>query len=179
MKKANFVPIILSSLAILAGCTNDLHQFTTNAEEILPGRWQIESVSLNANPEGISFRGDTFFNDTILFDIGEFEIGTFDFPRSGWDSPSSTSIICSLNIDDENFDFVINYLIVSGGEMYGSFAQSIPGGIDIVDTPAEEFLWSSQLFTSFYSVFLTGDQHVRLEKFNWPSSEVIELEKIE
>lgn len=177
--KFKLVLIIVSIIGLVSGCTNDTHQFSSTAEEILPGRWRIESVVLPANPEGITYQGNTFFNDTVLFDIGEFEFGTFDFYDGALDFPVTTPIACNLNLENENFAFVINNLIISHGEMHGSFNQIIPGGIDTIDTPGEEFVWSSRVFANNYSVFTDGTHHVRLEKWDWPISSVIELEKLE
>lgn len=177
--KFKLAPIIFSILALATSCTNDSHQISTTAEVNLPGRWRIVSISLSANPEGITYHGNTFYNDTILFDIGEFEFGSFNFHMSIWDEPESTPIACNLTLDTENFTFVINNLYISGPEMYGSFDQIIPGGIELIDTPGEVFVSTSQMFDRNYSFFMDGANHVRLEKFDWPATSVIEMEKIE
>src|SRR5689334_11100254 len=103
MKAMKLVLFISTVTAFLNACSNDTHQFSTSAEEILPGRWRIESISLPANPEGILYHGKTFFNDTVLFDIGEFVFDTFNFHLSIWDSPESTPIACNLTLENENF----------------------------------------------------------------------------
>jgi len=169
--------IILSSIALLQSCISDTHQVSSNAQQVLPGKWLIESVHFQAQIDGITYKGKTFYDDTTLLDIGEIEFGPFEFYMGPWDLPISTPIICNLKLDDENFPFGIDNLTL-GDEMYGFFLLGINEGIDTIHTPGEEFILSSHIFFNNYLLFMDGERHIRMNTFA-SSLEVIELEKIE
>jgi hypothetical protein len=174
MKEIRLTLVILSTIAFLYACSNDTHQFSSNIEQVLPGKWRIESVYLPAINEGITYQGKTFYRDTTLFEIGEMEFSSFQF-YSGLDFPVSTNVNGNLKIEDENFPFIINNLIIDVS-IHGFLSLDLPEGVDTIDTPGEEFVWSSRIFNANYRVLVDGDHHVQLESYK---NHVIDLEKIE
>jgi hypothetical protein len=163
-------------LILFSGCENDTYQFTTNLEQVLPGRWLITSIQLPAIEQGIEYQGKFIFHDTTLTDVGEFEFGKFDFYGIDSDFAISSNVTCNFKIANEDFPFIVNNFSISSGEMRGFFSQIIAGGIDIIDTPEEEFVSSSRILNNNYSVFMIDTQNVRLESFR---GHLIELLKIE
>jgi hypothetical protein len=163
-------------LVLFSGCENDTYQFTTNIEEVLPGRWLITSIQLPAIEQGIEYQGKFIFHDTTLTNVGELEFGTFDFYGLDSGFAISSNVTCNFKIENEDFPFIVNNFSISGGEMRGFFSQIIAGGIDIIDTPGEEFVWSSSILNNNYSVFMIDTQNVILESFR---GHLIELMKIE
>jgi len=176
--KFSIVSIVISCIALFCSCTADTHQFTSDFQQILPGKWQIESIQLQFRSDGITYQGNTFYHDTTLLDVGEIEFGSFGFREFSWDQPVTTSIAGNLKIENESFPFVIDELILSGHEIFGFFYLDQNSWIDSIDTPGEEFVSSAHLFNSNYWVTMTGESHIRLETFN-STGHVMEMEKIE
>jgi len=176
MKEVRFALIILSITAFLFACSNDTHQYSSNIEQVLPGKWRIESVYLPAVSEGITYQDKTFFQDTTLLDVGEIEFTPFEFYSSEWYTPVSTTIVGYLKIDNESFLCFFNNLIIDHGTVHGFFSLGVSEEIDTIDTPGEEFVWSSRIFNANYRLLFDGDQHVQLESFR---DHVIDLQKIE
>lgn len=181
--KLRILPSIIFSMLLFYSCTNDVHQyqFSSDFEQILPGQWQIESIQLESAIEGITYKGTTFYHDTTLLDVGQVEFGTFGFIPSrwsSWDQPVTSSIAVNLKLDDENFPFIIAELDPHGLDFVGYF-QPINQSIDSIDTPGEQFVWSSYVFFhNNYWLTLEGERHMRLETFSG-ARHVLEMEKIE
>lgn len=168
--------IILSTSLVFIACSNDTHQFSSTLEEVLPGKWQIASIYLPADNEGITYQGQTFFEDTTLFDVGEVAFNPFFFYTSAWYVPVSSTVHGTIKLEDEIFPFEINNLILSSDGIHGFLNPVINNGIDTIDTPGEEFIWSSKILSNNYWIWTDGEQHIRLESFR---NHVIDLEKIE
>lgn len=176
MKNVNY--IVLLCITLLLGCNQEEKHLIRSAELVLPGEWHIETVELPKFAQGVTYQGNTIFSDTILHDLGEIyipEIDAFSFSLSNTNPPP---VPCVLTIEQEVFDYQITRVFIVGKmEIFSTFDPA-PHGISIVDTPGEEFLFSSRIFKDNYFIVIVDKNHVRLERGNDREDQVIVLKRI-
>ncbi len=170
--------LFLPYLFVLLSCS-DKHEYSSDIEQIFPGRWRIVSFNVEPGSDGITYQGQTFFQDTILTDIGEIEIQPFEFEVRNSGSPVSYDVDCTVKIGDEEFPYRIDHMYVWGDDMLGDFEINLPPGAHPISTPGEEFIWSSNIFNRNYFIIIEDANHLRFDNGTSNRSQVIELEKIQ
>ncbi len=163
--KNNFI-VHLCIAFLITGCSKEKEALLIQAETILPGKWNMESIQLPGYGLGITYLGHTFTTDTILFNVGSFEIFEFSTDTLHYSDAEHEKVNFILQIDDEQFPYGIRSLFMSGEELFAGFEHNGPPGIDTIDTPAEAFIWSSFIFSNNYFITILDNDHVELRKAN-------------
>ncbi|HZY10423.1 MAG TPA: hypothetical protein VFF29_04650 [Bacteroidota bacterium] len=169
--------LLLLTLALSFSCNLEEGRLLNRVEDVLPGNWHIESVELPGYGLGITYEGNTFYNDTILYDVGTIEIAPFDIEKLDLQNPNAPPVPCLLTIKTEAFPYQIKRLFISGDEAFSNFGYA-GEGVNIIDTPGEEFIWSSDIFDNNYYIVIIDDNHIRLEKGNNRDGHVLTLERM-
>ena len=169
--------LLFLTLPLSFSCNLEEGRLLNRSEDVLPGTWQIESVALPGYGLGITYEGNTFYGDTILYDVGEIEIEQFQSSRLDLQSTDGYHVPCTLTLKNEIFDYRIDRLFISGDELFAGFRPS-GEGVNIIDTPGEEFLSTSHIFNNNYYIVIIDDNHIRLEKGNNRQGHVLTLERM-
>lgn len=167
---------ILVFVAIFLSCNQEEQHLLSSAEAILPGNWYIEAVELPANSR-ITYQGNSIRTDTILFDVGTIEIGPFSIADLDQDY-EVPGVNCTATILNEVFPYMIKHIIIAQSEIFVYFRWNGPYGVYEINTPGEEFIWSSFIFNNSYYVVVTDNDHIQLEKANDRESHVIHMSRM-
>jgi hypothetical protein len=174
MKILRLLPFSLIVVFLLPACTKSDDQVLHRAELILPGLWNIESVTLPANPMGVKYQGSTFYTDTTLLNVGSLFINSFSLDKK---ELHSTDIDCELTIDNQPVHLSMDAVFTSGDELWATFESGAPEGVYSIVTPAEGFYWSAQILNSNYIVDIIDGDNIRLLRANDQENHIILLSK--
>lgn len=162
-------------LLSIFSCSTERMQILDKAEKILPGNWKIESVQLPRDHNGVTYQGITFFTDTILYDVGSLELAEFSADTLSHEGDGKVS--CNVSIGADHFPFSLNFLTISGENIFTRFQYNGAHGIHYPNTPGEEFIWSSLIFNNNYVITIINNNLVELAKANEQHDNVITLRR--
>ena len=176
MKNINYYLFSILISVALVNCVKEEDQILGQAEEVLPGLWSIDSVTLPGGGKGISYQGHTFYSDTTLLNIGSIEINQFSADTMG---SYESRLACELTIGGESIPVSMNSIFLSGKQLWANFAFNGPDGLHPIDTPAEEFYWSSYIFNNKnYIVEILDSKNIRLLKATDVENHILKLSKL-
>jgi len=159
--KIVIIPIIL--LLGLTNCREEKDPVLEYAEQVLPGLWKIDSVSISRNPNGVSYHGNTFYIDTTFYNIGTFEIDPFSSDSLRW---YNKVLECELTIEGESFPIGVDAMFRSINDLFTIFHYNGPDGVQPIDTPAKEFFWTANIFIGNYVMYINDPDHLMAVRSN-------------
>ncbi len=176
MKTNHIFSLLITAMTL--GCIKEETGLLHSAEKVVPGIWQIESVQLPRNGSGVTYQGNTFIADTTLFDVGRIEINNFSTDTLSPQINDQHRVKCVVTIGNETFPFCINHLGLSGSEIFSGFEWNGPPGIDTIDTPGEQFIWSAFIFNNNYIIQIVNEDNIVLRKASDQNGHVITLKRM-
>lgn len=162
-------------ILMLLCCKNKEEVVVGTPEQVLPGLWKIESVQLTDYEKGITYQGSTFFKDTTLFNVGRIQINTFSIDSLELLDLEKHRVECLLEISGGQMEVSLNSLFMNGTEWWAAIRYNGPGGYQLIDTPVEEFYYTSHIFNNSYTVVIVDNDNVQLSTFNGEENHVISL----
>lgn len=165
---------------LLFGCTSERIKILNEAEEVLPGNWQIESLRLPADHLGTTYQGNTFYVDTTLSDVGTIEIPVFSADTLDFNSPIDGKVRIEVNIDQEIFPFAIHYLLpyYEDSGIFLNIHWDFPAGVFVPQTDAEKFLLSSFILNENFIIQIIDNDHIEMRDANQFDGQKFTLKRI-
>ena len=157
--------LMLFSISLMVSCSKD-ENILQQAERLLPGTWAIVSVELPKYGLGVSYQGNTFVADTVLFGVGNIGISDFSLGQLSSFHDQADNVVCELNIGSEGYPYSLNELFLSGDELFSQFRYNGPEGSFPIETPEEQFIFSSFIFNNNYVIEILDSDHLKLSKAN-------------
>jgi len=175
MKRFKDYLIASVGIIMLLSCKNKEEDIVGTPEEVLPGNWKIESVQLTDYENGVTFDGSTYFSDTTLFNVGTIQITPFSLDSLEPVDLEKHMVECLLEIRDGQMEVSLNSLFMSGTELWATIRYNGPGGYQLIDTPVEEFYYTSHIFNNRYRVIIVDNDNLQLSTVNDEENHVITL----
>jgi hypothetical protein len=176
MKNQVAVISVVLVYLLLSSCAKNDGNSLRFIEQKLPGKWNIESVTIPSWGSGIKYKGETFYHDTILYDIGSLEIPPFSTDLLDLNSKADSTYRCNLIIEGDTFNILIEHLFMSGSDYFVYFRQ---GYSDLFGTENQNaaFLSTSRLFNFNAYLFIINDNQIRIKRASGDDDYTVMLSK--
>ena len=168
--KIFFFPMM--ALVLFTSCQKD-NLPLEDLESTLPGRWEIESVTINELYLESIFQGDTIQEDQVIRNIGTVEFPEFTADDLLLNSVVDTTLPFYVELDSEFFNFEIEYLTVSSERYFGAFRMKDDNNLD---SEIGRFLETTLLFDQNSNLTISDQNTILVEPAN--GDHVIRLERI-
>jgi hypothetical protein len=176
MKNPVAVISVVLVYLLISSCAKNDEKALSLIEQKLPGKWNIESVTILSLGSGINYQGETFYHDTILYDIGSLEIPIFSTDLLDLNSFADSAYKCKLIIEGDTFNIRIEHLFMSGSDYFVYFRH---GYSDLFGTENQNaaFLNTSRLLNFNAYLFIINDNQIRIKRASGNADYTVMLSK--
>ncbi len=142
-------------------------------ERTLPGRWEIESMTINELYSASIFQGDTITEDQVLNNAGFVEFPEFSADDLLLNSGVDTPMPFIVELDAELFNFEMEYLSANSERYFGAFRVSDNNSLD---SEMGRFLETTLLFDQNSNITISDQNTIFIEPAS--GDHVLRLERI-
>jgi len=176
MKNLFTIITIVLATQLFLNCKKNDEKPLKLIEQKLPGKWNIESVSIPGWGGGVKYKGETFYHDTILYNIGYLEIPPFSTDLLDLNSISDSIYQCTLIIESDTFIIHLEQLFMSDADYFVYFRQEF-SDLFLTQNQNAAFLSSSRLLNFNSWLYIVNDNQIRIKKASGNDDYTIILSK--